>query len=123
MSNNKLLAYRQVGDYLIPNLTLPPDEANIHVGKWGRLHKDYLIKHKQSLFTILFSEGQLYSYLANIDRQTQEMFCQLVNQIAEHEGITEQLKEDNQMMWIQKMNYIQNQVNEIVCKELITKVR
>lgn len=113
------ITYREVNGYLIPNLKLPPEEASVRLGKWGRLHKDYLIKHKQSLFTILFSEGQLYSYLANIDRQAQEMFCQLVNQIAEHEGITEQLNEDNQMMWIQKMNNIQNQVNEIICKDLI----
>lgn len=71
--NQMKITYREVNGYLIPNLKLPLEEASVRLGKWGRLHKDYLIKHKQSLLTILFSEGQLYSYLANIDRQAQEM--------------------------------------------------
>ncbi|MGN1444177.1 MAG: TnpV protein [Acutalibacteraceae bacterium] len=113
------ITYRQVGDYRIPNLTLPPEETNIHLGKWGMLHKDYLQKHKPVVFATLLAQGKLWQYLADIDTQAQEMFDTLFKQMKEREGVTEQLKEDNQMLWVQMMNIIQNRVNEIVCEQLI----
>ena len=111
--------YRRVGDYNIPNLILPPEEVKIRLGKWGQLHRDYLIKHKQALFTILLSEGRLYSYLADIDRQADGMFSRLVKQMAEHEGLTEELKEENQMEWVCRMNNIEARAREVVNNELI----
>lgn len=119
MSNNIQITYRQVGDYNIPSLTLPPEEVKIRLGKWGQLHRDYLIKHKQTLFTILLSEGRLYSYLADIDRQADDMFSRLVKQMAKHEGLTEELKEKNQMEWVRRMNNIEAQAREVANNELI----
>ena len=69
MQEKNELTYRHVGDYSIPNLTLPSEEANISIGKWGQLHRDYLIKHNQALFTILLSEGQLYSFKMTSDKE------------------------------------------------------
>ena len=91
MSNRSSISYRQVGDYLIPNLTLPPEEANIRLGKWGMLHKDYLYKHKPVVFSSLLAEGKLWQYLADIDTQAQQMFGTLVEQMKEAEEVTEQL--------------------------------
>ena len=109
MQNKNKLTYRQVGDYLIPNLTLPFEEANIHLGKWEMLHKDYLRNHKPVVFATLFAQGKLWHYLADIDTQAREMFDMLV----------EQMKEDNQILWVQMMRNIQIRVKEIVMEELI----
>ena len=111
--------YRQVGDYKIPNLTIPPEEANITLGKWGMLHKDFLLKHKKVLFTTLLTQGELYQHCAEIENQAQQMFNTLVEQMKESEGVTETLKEYNQWEWIQKMNNIQQRATEIDCNELI----
>ena len=111
--------YRQVGDYNIPDLTLPPEEANIRLGKWGMLHKDYLQKHKKVVFMTMLAEGKLWQYLADIDTQAQQMFDTLVEQMKKAEGITEQLKEENQFEWVRKMNSIHEIANENICKELI----
>lgn len=111
--------YRQVGDYLIPNLTLSPEEANIKLGKWGQMHRDYLRKHKPVVFATLLAQGRLWQYLADVDMQAREMFDTLVEQMKEREGVTEQLKEENQMEWIRKMNNIQNRVNEMIETDLI----
>lgn len=121
MQNKNKLTYRQVGDYLIPNLTLPPEEANIQLGKWGILHKDYLRKHKPVVLTTLFAQGKLWRYLADVDFQAQQMFDTLVEQMKESEDVAEQLKEDNQMLWVQMMNSIQNRSNEVVYKDMIFK--
>lgn len=121
MQNKNELTYRQVGDYLIPNLTLPSKEANIHLGKWGMLHKDYLRKHKPVVFATLLAQGKLWQYLANIDTQAREMFDTLVERMKEWESVNEQLKEENQMLWVQTMSNIQNRANAIVCKDLIFK--
>ena len=75
------ISYRRVGDYNIPNLTLTPEEVNITLGKWGMLHKDYLLKHKKVLFATLLAEGKLWQYLADIDTQAQQMFNTLVEQM------------------------------------------
>lgn len=119
MRSKNELTYRQVGDYLIPNLTLPPEEANIHLGKWGMLHKDYLRKHKPVDFATLLAQGKLWQYLAEIDSQAQEMFDMLVEQMKESEGVTERLKEENQMEWICCMESIEARAREIVNHELI----
>lgn len=111
--------YRQVGDYNIPNLTLPPEEANITLGKWGMLHKDYLLKNKKALFTTLLTQGKLYQYCADVEKQAQQMFDTLVEQMKEAEGVTEQLKEENQMGWICRMQNIEARAREIICEELI----
>lgn len=111
--------YRQVGDFKIPNLTLPPEEANIRLGKWGMLHKDYLLKHKKAVFATLLTEGKLYQYCAEVEKQAQQMFDTIVEQMKETEGVTEQLKEGNQLEWVQRMGNIQQRAREIVCNELI----
>ena len=117
----KNITYRQVGDFNIPNLILPPEEANITLGKWGMLHKDYLMKHKKALFTTLLTQGKLYQHCAEIEKQARDMFDALVEQMKTAEGVTEQLKEDNQMLWVQEMTNIQNRVTEIIKKQLIYK--
>ena len=119
MSNKNSISYRRVGDYLIPNLTLPHEEANITLGKWGVLHKDYLLKHKKILFTTLLTQGKLYQHCAEIENQAQDMFDTLVEQMKEAEGVTEQLKEDNQLEWVCRMENIEQRAREIVCAELI----
>lgn len=119
MKNNTNITYRRVGDFNIPNLILPPEEANVRLGKWGMLHKDYLMKHKKVLFTTLLAEGKLWQYLADFDTQAQQMFDTLVELMKGTEGVTEQLKEENQMEWVQRMGNIQARAREIVCKELI----
>ena len=115
----KNITYRQVNDFMIPNLTLPPEEANIRLGKWGMLHKDYLLKHKKVVFVTLLAEGKLWQYLADIDTQAQQMFDTLVEQMKESEGVTEKLKEQNQWEWVQRMGNIRQRAREIVLKEFI----
>lgn len=119
MSNRNSISYRRVGDYLIPNLILSPEEANIKLGKWGLLHKDYLFKHKKVIFYTLLAEGKLWQYLADIDTQAQQMFDTLVAQMKESEGVTEQLKEDDQMKWVMYMHNIEISAIEIINNNLI----
>ena len=113
------ITYRQVNDYMIPNLTLPPEERSIRLGKWGMQFKDYLQKHSPVLFTTLLTQGKLYQHCAQIDTQAQQMFSTLVSQMIKTENITEQLKAQNQLEWVQRMNSIQERASEIVCKEII----
>ena len=119
MSNKNSISYRRVGDYNIPNLTLPPEEANIKLGKWGMLYKDYLEQHKRVLFGSLLTQGKLYQHCAEVENQARAMFDMLVEQMKEAEGVTEQLKEENQLEWVQRMNDIQQRVTETVIQELI----
>lgn len=119
MNNNTNIQYRQVGDFNIPNLILPPEEANITLGKWGMLYKDFLLKHKKVLFATLLAEGKLYQHCAETENQAQQLFDTLVKQLKESEGITEWLKEQKQFEWIQKMRNIQHRAEEIVINELI----
>ena len=111
--------YTQVGDYLIPDLTLPPEEQNIHLGIWGMRHKRYLMENQRVTFNIMQMNGTLWKHLAEIDKQADNMFLRLVNDMAKSEGVTEQLKSENQMAWVQKMNNIRNRATEIVNTELI----
>ena len=109
--------YTQVGDYLLPNLKLPEEEQPI--GIWGQRHLDYLKHHCKVTYTNLLTSGRLNAYLADIDRQAEEMFVRLVKQMAEAKGITEQLKADSQIEWVCRMNNIRNRAMEIVNSELI----
>ena len=113
------ITYRQVGDYLIPNLKLPPEEANITLGKWGMMHKSYLEKNKKVFFSLLLSQGKLYQHCAEVENQARDMFNMLVEQMKESEGVTEDLKEQNQWEWICLMQNIETRAREIVCNELI----
>ena len=119
MNNNTKMTYRKVGDYYIPNLVLPPEEAKVRLGKWGMMHKDYMLKHKKVAFTILLSKGELWQYLAEIDKQADDMFSRIVSDMAKAEGVTEQLKSQNQMLWVQRMMNIEARAKEIVLNELI----
>ena len=114
------ITYRQVGDYMIPNLRLPPKESTIRLGKWGMMHKDYLQNHNPVLFTTLLTQGKLYQHCAQIDTQAQQMFSTLVEQMTKSENITEELKSQNQLEWLRRMNSIQERASEIVCNELIS---
>ena len=110
--------YTQVGDYFLPDLKLPETETQ-SIGIWGQRHKRYLKEHKRLFYSNLLTSGKLNSYLADIDRQAEEMFSRLVKQMAECEGVTEQLKAENQLEWVGKMNNIRSRAVEIIDVELI----
>ena len=110
------ITYMLVGDYYLPNLTAPESPK---VGRWGMLRFNYLSKHREALYTIMLMKGTLNPHLEEIDRQAQEMEQQLISQLAQQEGITEQLKADNQMEWVARMNSIRNRADEIVLNDLI----
>ena len=110
--------YTQVGDYLLPNLELPEEEQQ-PIGVWGQRHRRYLKEHRRATYTALLASGKLNSYLADIDRQAEELFSRLVKQMAEAEGVTETLKAANQMEWVGRMNSIRSRAMEIVNSELI----
>ena len=109
--------YRKAGDYYIPNIVLP--EAKRPIGIWGERHHEYLRKSKRVRLTQLQLSGSIYDYLADINEQAQDMYDTLVRQLAERDGITEQLKIDNQMEWVRRMNNIGERAREIVNNELI----
>ncbi len=115
----KKITYRQVNDYMIPNLILPPEEENITLGKWGMMHKDYLEKHKKVFFSSLLIQGKLYQHCAEVEAQARKMFNTLIEQMKEAEGVTEQLKEENQLEWVCRMGNIEQRAREVVCAELI----
>ena len=119
MSNENTISYHRVGDYNIPNLTLPPEEASVRLGKWGMLHKDYLLKNRKVAFLTLLAEGKLYQHCANVENKAQQTFDTLVEQMKEAEGVTEQLKEENQLEWVCHMGNIQQRAREVVCNDLI----
>ena len=119
MKNNTNIQYRQVGDYNIPNLILPSEEANITLGKWGMMHKDYLEKHKKVLFNSLLIQGKLYQHCAEIENQARDMFDTLIEQMKQAENVTEQLKEENQIEWVCRMQNIEERAKELVVEELI----
>ena len=108
--------YTQIGDYLLPDVELPQEKP---VGVWGTRHYHHLRKSNRVLFSQLMISGKMNDYLADIDKQAEEMFSQLVKQLAERDGITEALKTTDQMEWVRQMNSIRNRAAEIVNKELI----
>ena len=113
------ITYTQQGDYLLPDLKLP-EQPKVEIGIWGKQHLRYLKTHHPIIiYTNLLTSCKLTAYLADIDKQAEDMFFLLVNQLAEKEGVTEQLKADNQMLWVARMNNISNRVKEIVYQEII----
>ena len=108
--------YRQVGDYLLPDLKAP---ENPQIGIWGQRRLQYLRTHKRVLYTTMLMGDTLKAHLEEVDQSAEEMFAQLTMQLKVQEGVTEQLKAINQMEWVQRMNNIRNRVSEIVYKELI----
>ena len=113
--------YKIQGDYLLPNLTLQ-DEAQYSIGVWALSHKRYLKQNHKVLYYNLLASGKLNNYLADIESQAQHLFSRLVNDLAEKENVTEELKATNIMLWVQKMNNIRNQATEIVNAEIVYTV-
>lgn len=117
MTNTKI-TYTQQGNYLLPDLKLP-EQPKVEIGIFGKRHLRYLERNRKILYTNMLTKGNLTAYLADIGEQAENMFDQLVRQLAEREGVTEQLKANNQMLWVKKMNSIRNRAEEIVNHELI----
>ena len=114
--------YIRQGDYLIPCPTLLEEEQRF-IGVWGQRHKCYLKEHKKAVYITLLTSGRLNSYLADIEEQAQERFERIVEQMKQAQGITEQLKAENQMEWVARMNNVQASAREIVDKEIIYQWR
>ena len=112
------LWYELQGDYYLPCQKLPKEESR-HIGVWGQRHLRYLKQHRKVLYSELLISGKLNDYLADLNEQAEEMFSRLVKQLAEKEGLTEALKAENQMLWVQKMNNIHNAAMEVVSNDLI----
>lgn len=121
MSNKNKIQYRRVGDYLIPNLIIPPEEASVTLGKWGIMYKSHLENNKNVFFNTLLMQGKLYQHCAEVENQARDMFDTLVKQMKESEGVTEHLKEENQMEWVCRMQNIEPRAREVVTTELIYK--
>ena len=114
--------YSQVGDYLLPNLSLPTEEKQANIGVWGMRHKRFLKENHRVLYANLMTSGKLVAYLDDIEQQATAMFLRLVKELAEIENVTEDLKATDQMLWVHKMNNIRNRATEIVNAELIYTV-
>ena len=113
------LWYELRGNYYIPCLDLPAEKEERSIGVWGQRHLRYIREHKKALYTSLLTNGKLQSYLADVEEQAQELFDRLMKQRTEREGITETLKADNQMEWVQRMNALRSAVIETVNAEVI----
>ncbi len=112
------ISYTLQGDYYLPDLELPAEEQQ-PIGIWGQRHLRHIKQNRRVLYTNLLTSGKLNSYLADIDKQAEEMFSRLVKHMAEREGLTKQLKADNQMAWVGRMNNIRSRAMEIINEELI----
>ena len=112
------LWYELIGDYYIPVLTLSSEEQR-PIGKWGRMHRDYLKEHRPILFNDLILSGQFWTYLADLNEQAQERLLLIIEQMKASEGMTEKLKATDQMAWVAAMNSIRNRAEEIILRELI----
>lgn len=112
------IQYELQGDYYLPCLKLP-EQPKVEIGIWGKRHLRYIKQHHKIRYTNLLTSCKLTAYLADIDEQAEEMFFRLVNQLAEKEGVTEQLKADNQMLWVARMNNIRSRATEIVNHDII----
>ena len=120
MENKKSInnmEYVLVGDYYIPDLKLPHEERPI--GKYGQMHREYLKEHNPMMFNDLVLEGQLWTYLADLNEQAQERLSLIVEQMKVSEGVTEELKASDQMAWVRAMNSIRNRAEEIAIHELV----
>ena len=116
--NNNGLWYELIGDYYIPCLTLPTEEEK-PIGIYGQRHLRYLKEYHRATYTNLLTSGKVNGYLAEIDEQAKDMFFRLVKEYADRQGVTEQLKADKPLEWVQKMNNIRNAVGEVINMELI----
>lgn len=114
---NTGISYTLVGDVYIPNLV--STDTNYKIGYWGRKHKEYIKQYKPAFYITLLTQCELNSYLHDVDVRATEMYDTLVKKLAKQEGITEKLKTENQMLWVQQMNNITNRAREIVSKEII----
>ena len=112
------LWYELIGDYYIPVLTLSSEEQR-PIGKWGRMHRDYLEQHHPIRFNDLVLSGQLWTYLADLNEQAQERLSLIVDQMKASEGVTEEMKAADQMAWVGVMNSIRNRAEEIILREMI----
>lgn len=112
------ISYTLQGDYYLPDLALPEQEDK-PIGLWGHRHLCHIKQHKKVLYTNLLTSGKLNSYLADIDEQAEDMFFRLVKQMAKREDVTEQLKANNQMDWVARMNNIRSRATEIINTDLI----
>lgn len=112
------ISYTLQGDYYLPDLTLP-DQEDEPIGLWGQRHSRYIKQHRKILYTNLLTSGKLNGYLVDLDKQAEDMFFRLVKQMAEREGVTEQLKANNQMEWVARMNNIRSRVTEIINNDII----
>lgn len=112
------LWYELQGDYYIPCLILSEEETQ-PIGLWGQRHKQYLKEHRHIVYTTMLIDGTLNRYLADINQQAEQMFHRLIDEMAQKQGVTEQLKAENQMEWVQQMNACKAQAEEIVKFELI----
>lgn len=110
--------FEQVGDYILPNLKLQPEEER-PIGIWGQRRLRYLKEHHKIIYYNMLTSGKLQLHLADIEEQAQELFLRLVKEYAERQGVTEQFKANDQMKWIRKMNNVRNRVTEVVSKEII----
>lgn len=113
------ISYTLIGNFYIPDVILPSTECEQSIGIWGQRHREYLRQYKKITFYVMLTNGTLWSYLADINEQAMDMFSRLMDQMAEREGITEKLKEENQMLWVGKMNAIQEAARELVNSDLI----
>ena len=111
------LEYIRSGDYFIPNLTLP--EETRPMGKWGRMHREYLKEHRPIQYNCLLLSGKLWTYLADLNEQAQDRLERIIYQMKAAEGITETLKASAPMAWVQRMNSIRNRAEEIILRELV----
>lgn len=110
--------YRQVGDYFIPNITLP-DDGEYQIGKYGRMRRSYLKEHRPSLYSTLVLDGILFKHLAEIDQACNERMETIISAMVKQEGVTEALKAADQMEWVRRKNSIHNRAEEIVLSELV----
>ena len=111
------IQYIRVGDYFIPDLMLP--EESRPIGKWGRMHRDYLREYKPIQYNCLLLSGKLWTYLADLNEQAQDRLEQMIDQMKAAEGVTEDLKDADPMAWVGAMNNIRNRAEEIILQELI----
>ena len=113
------ISYTLHGDYYLPDLALFDEENGVEIGVWGQRHLRYIKQHRKVLYLNLLTSGKLNGYLADIDKKAEDMLSRLVKQMAEREGVTEQLKADNQMGWVGRMNNIRYRAIEIINNEII----
>lgn len=111
--------YTQIGDYLLPDLSLPAEKETGNIGVWALRHKRYLKQHHKVLYYNLLTSGKLHSHLADTEEQAQQLFLRLVKELAEKEGVTEQLKAADQMAWVRRMNNIRRRATEVVNSEVL----